>query len=118
MGQNETANNTLTVKLSENCTLHSDLLMTFAAISTTLKNMTVTPNAPDDSTSFNGSVECLPQYTQVCGLCVPRCSQYHPSLQAIGGWTMEEVGITAASSNCVLGGVIFIVLSIARRKEM
>ena len=121
MGQNETANSTLTVKLSENCTLHSDLLMTLGQISTASKTDNADVNMVpivNHSTSLNGSVDCHPQYTQVCGLCVPRCSQYHVHLRTNGGWTMEEVGITAASGSCVLGGVIFIVLSIARRKEM
>ena len=121
MGQNETANNTLTVKLSESCTLHSDLLMTLGQISTASKTDNADVNMVpivNHSTSLNGSVDCHPQYTQVCGLCVPRCSQYHVHLQTNGHWNLEELAVIAASGNCILGGVIFIVLSIARRKEM
>ena len=114
MGRREAVNNTVTIKLSDSCTLHSDLLMTLASMNTGADADIV----GNESISRNGSVECHPQYTSVCGLCVPRCSHYHINLRTNGGWNLEEVAITAASAICMLGGVIFIALSIARRKEM
>ena len=121
MGQNEAANNTLTIKLDDSCTLHSDLLMTLAHIKANSKSDNPDVNIlsiGNHSSSLNGSIECHPQYTQVCGLCVPDCSRYHVHLRTKDSLNFEEVTIIAASLNCVLGGVIFIALSIARRKEM
>ena len=119
MSRHEAANNTVTIKLSDSCALHSDLLMTLASM-TTGTDADVVSIANEESMSWNGSrsVECHPQYTPVCGLCVPHCSRYHVNLRTNGGWNLEDEAVTAASAICVLGGVIFIALSIARRKEM
>ena len=123
MGQHEAKNNTVTIKLSDSCTLHSDLLMTLASITSGAASKFDATDADivsigNESTSSNGSVECHPQYTQVCGLCVPRCNQYQAYLQSNGQQNLNEVALIAASCTCVLGGVIFIALSITRRKEM
>ena len=123
MGQHEAKNNTVTIKLSDSCTLHSGLLMTLASITSGAASMSDATDVDivsigNESTSSNGSVECHAQYTQVCGLCVPRCDRYHVYLQSNGQQNLDEVALIAASCTCVLGGVIFIALSIARRKEM
>ena len=112
--QHEAANTTVTVPLSDSCTLHSDLLMTLTPRST---GADAVPFG-NESTSWNGSIECHPQYTPVCGLCVPHSIRYHEYLPNDGQWNVEGVAVTAAAGYCVLGGVIFIALSIARRKEM
>ena len=112
--QHEAANTTVTVQLSDSCTLHSDLLMTLTPRSTGADAVSF----GNESTSWNGSIECHPQYTPVCGLCVPRCSHYHINLRTNGGWNLDDIAITAAFTICMLGGVIYIGLSIARRKEM
>ena len=113
--QHEAANTTATVTLSDSCTLHSDLLMTLTPMSTGADTV---PFGGNEATSWNGSIECHPQYTPVCGLCVPHSIRYHDYLPSNGQWNFEGVAVTGAACNCVLGGVIFIALSIARRKEM
>ena len=113
--QHEAANTTVTVTLSDSCTLHSDLLMTLTPRSTGADTV---PFGGNEATSWNGSIECHPQYTPVCGLCVPHSIRYHDYLPSNGQWNFEGVAVTGAACNCVLGGVIFIALSIARRKEM
>ena len=123
MGQHDAANNTVTIKLSDSCTLHSDLLMTLASITSGAASMSDATDADvvsigNESTSSNGSVECHPQYTQVCGLCVPRCDRYHMDLRTNSERNAEDIAIAAASANGILGGMVFIALSIARRKEM
>ena len=113
--QHEAANTTATVTLSDSCTLHSDLLMTLTPMSTGADTV---PFGGNEATSWNGSIECHPQYTPVCGLCVPRCSHYHIDLRTNGGWNLDDIAITAAVAITMLGGMIYIGLSIARRKEM
>ena len=114
MGRHEAVNNTVTIKLSDSCALHSDLLMTLASMRTEAGVVSI----GNESTSWNGSVVCHPQYTPVCGLCVPHCNRYHAYLPSNSQWNLEAVAITVAPAICIFGGVIFIVLSIARRKEM
>ena len=69
--------------------------------------------------SGNGSTECTSQYMDMCGVCVPKCSNFNPNLSPTNNdRSLTPDFLIAVGVVAILGGVVFIVLALIRRDEM
>ena len=69
--------------------------------------------------SGNGSTECTSQYMDMCGVCVPKCSNFNSNLSPTNNdRSFTPDFLIAVCVVSILGGMVFIVLALIRRDEM
>ena len=69
--------------------------------------------------SGNGSTECTAQYIDMCGVCVPKCSNFNSNLSPTNNdRSFTQDFLVAVCVVGILGGMVFIVLALIRRDEM
>ena len=78
-----------------------------------------THNYSSVNDSVNGSTACTSQYMDMCGVCVPKCSNFNPNLSPTNNdRSFTPDFLVAVCVVAILGGIVFIVLALIRRDEM
>ena len=69
----------------------------------------------NNATAVGAQLDCHPDFVQLCGVCTPRCATV--DLNNRNGNTMEAADFGAAALG-IIGFVVFLIMSIMRKKHM
>ena len=73
----------------------------------------------DRSTNSTATaVLCHPGFISICGLCVPSCGGFHLNSPLVTSYAVDDVFWVTSCVLATVGALVFLVLSLIRRKDV